>query len=194
MICLGCEALRSHCLLDVLLKLFILLTPHLIDLLLWVSLQVLHHLLRQLTLCLLLPGEDSFNDLLPECLHIGTPLTGAFWLIDARERVLTGSDVNSICWVDLDIALRRHFEKLRHKQRPVELTGELLTYRGKHQVAAIGVSDVAKRHAQLLLYLRVILVCVSVKLGSNDRDTNWRDVDTIAVLTCLPWLPCRLSR
>ena len=123
LICFSGEALGSHCLLDVLLKLFILLTPHLINFLLWESLKVLHHLLRQLTLSLLLPGKDSFYDLLPECLHICTSLTGAFWLIDARELVLTGSDVYSICGVDLDIALRRHVEKLRHEQGPVELTG-----------------------------------------------------------------------
>lgn len=119
---LGSEALSSHRLLDVLLKLFILLTPHLINFLLWVSLKVLHHLLRQLTLSLLLPGKDTFYDLLPECLHICTSLTSAFWLIDARELVLTGSDINSICRVDLDIALRRHVEKLRHEQGPEELT------------------------------------------------------------------------
>ena len=69
-----------------------------------------------------------------------------------------------------------------------ELRGQLLLDRGKHEVAAVAVADVAQRRAQLPLPHRLELVREHVELRANHDDRHQSYAHLSAVLVLLPAL------
>ena len=117
----------AQCLLDVLFKLFIFLSTHLIDFLFSKLTESSEQFLGSLCLHLCLFRECSFNDLLPKAFHTRTAsLPSALWLINPSQTVLASPNVQGIGRICLDVRGGLSRKEVRQKELTVQLRWQFL--------------------------------------------------------------------
>lgn len=119
---LGSESLRSLSLLDVLFKLFILLSSHIVHFFLGKVIEILNHLLNLLSRLLWDSFKCALDLCLPQTFQTFSALAGAIWLADLRILVLSGTNVHRIGGSKVRVVCWRSFEQVGHEEIFIELT------------------------------------------------------------------------